>query len=85
MEDSRGRGRGNPWNRGRGRGQNQNYSGRKKPGPDKSSETKFQEAHARHQASLQKHIKQDYESSSEEEELESDNILCKLHSIMDLP
>ncbi|XP_067003149.2 NF-X1-type zinc finger protein NFXL1 [Anabrus simplex] len=76
-----GRARGNPWNR----GGHQSNQTRKKPGGDPkpgkkptsgpTSEDKFREAQARLQASVQKHIKPDYESSSEEEELESDNIL----------
>ncbi|KAJ9591018.1 hypothetical protein L9F63_027774 [Diploptera punctata] len=70
MDTSKGRGRGNPWNRGKGRGtsqsfpsvgqQHNNINVNKKPGAEISAQ----------------HIKQgDYDSSSEEEELESDNIL----------
>lgn len=73
----RGRGRGsNPWNQGGGRGgHNQNHAAKKKPSPELMAQTKFQEAQARLQASVQNHIKQEYDSSSEEEELESDSIL----------
>jgi hypothetical protein len=77
MDDShRGRGRGsNPWIRGGGRGgHNQNHATRKKPSPEVLAQNKFHEAQARLQASVQKHMKQEYDSS-EEEELESDNIL----------
>jgi hypothetical protein len=80
MNDSnRGRGRGtNPWNRYGGRsGQNQNRDTKKKTSSEVSAQNRFQEAQARLQASVQKHIKQDYDSSSEEEDLESDNILGK--------
>ncbi|XP_021938982.1 NF-X1-type zinc finger protein NFXL1 isoform X3 [Zootermopsis nevadensis] len=78
MNDThRGGGRGsNPWNRGGGRGgYNQNHASRKKPSPEVLAQNKFYEAQARLQASVQKHIKQEYDSSSEEEELQSDNIL----------
>ncbi|KAJ9577747.1 hypothetical protein L9F63_005667 [Diploptera punctata] len=86
MDTSKGRGRGNPWNRGKGRGtsqsfpsvgqQHNNINVNKKPGAEISAQSKFQKAQARLQASVQKHIKQgDYDSSSEEEELESDSIL----------
>lgn len=72
---SHGRGRGNPWNT-RG-GQHFNQKPRS-DGPTeaniKSAQNRFQEARNRLQASVQKHINQDYESSSEEEELESENI-----------
>lgn len=73
----RGRGRGsNPWNQGRGRDvHNQNHAVKKKPSAEFLAQTKFQEAQARLQASVQKHIKQEYDSSSEEEELESDSIV----------
>lgn len=37
------------------------------------AEVKFKEAHGKLQAAVRKHV-QDYESSSEEEELESENI-----------
>lgn len=80
MNDSnRGRGRGtNPWNRGGGRsGQDRNHDTKKKPSSEVLAQNRFQEAHARLQASVQKHIKQEYDSSSEEEDLESDNILGK--------
>ena len=82
MDDLRIRGRGNPLNRGtgRGRGRGQQYNNvniNRKPGPELSALSKFQEAQARFQASVQKHIKQEYDSSSEEEELESDSILGK--------
>jgi hypothetical protein len=72
-----GRGRGsNPWNRGGGKGgHNQNHGTKKKPSPEFMAQAKFQEAQARLQASVQKHVKQEYDSSSEEEELESENIL----------
>jgi hypothetical protein len=73
----RGRGRGsNPWNQGGGRGGHiQNHATKKKPSPELVAQTKFQEAQARLQASVRKHIKQEYDTSSEEEELESDSIL----------
>nr|CAD7403377.1 unnamed protein product [Timema cristinae] len=73
MDSSRGRGRGsNPWNRG-GR---QNIASKKDvPKVNVTAKLRFEEAQARLQASVQKHIKPDYESSSEEDELESDNIL----------
>nr|CAD7597142.1 unnamed protein product [Timema genevievae] len=73
MDGSRGRGRGsNPWNRG-GR---QNITSKKDvPKANLTAKLRFEEAQARLQASVQKHIKPDYESSSEEDELESDNIL----------
>jgi hypothetical protein len=76
-ESHKGRGRSsNPWNRGGGRGgHNQNHAIRKKPSPEVLAQNKFHEAQARLQASVQKHIKQEYDSSSEEEELESDSIL----------
>jgi hypothetical protein len=76
----RGRGRDrNPWNQGGGRGgHNQNHATKKKPSPEFLAQTKFQEAQARLQASVQKHIKQEYDSSSEEEELESDSILGEM-------
>ena len=75
-----GRGRPNPWNRGRGRGrgraqEHNNASINEGPGSELSAQNRFHEAQARLQASIQKHIKQEYDSSSEEEELESDNIL----------
>jgi hypothetical protein len=75
----RGRGRGtNPWNRGGGRsGQNQDHDSKKKPSSEVVAQNRFQEAQARLQASVQKHIKQDYGSSSEEEDLESDSIVGK--------
>lgn len=38
------------------------------------AEIKFKEAHQKLQAAVKKHVK-DYESSSEEEELESENII----------
>lgn len=52
---------------------------KKKPVPKRqnaptSAEVRFKEAHGKLQAAVQKHIK-DYESSSEEEELESENII----------
>lgn len=75
----RGRGRGtNPWSRGEVRsGQNQNRDTKKKQSSEVEAQNRFQEAQARLQASVQKHIKQDYDSSSEEEDLESDSILGK--------
>jgi len=75
----RGRGRGtNPWSRGEVRsGQNQNRDTKKKQSSEVEAQSRFQEAQARLQASVQKHIKQDYDSSSEEEDLESDSILGK--------
>jgi hypothetical protein len=75
----RGRGRGtNPWSRGEVRsGQNRNHDTKKKPNSEVEAQNKFQEAQARLQASVQKHMKQDYDSSSEEEDLESDSILGK--------
>jgi len=75
----RGRGRGtNPWSRVEVRsGQKQNYDTKKKPSSEVEAQNRFQEAQARLQASVQKHIKQDYDSSSEEEDLESDSILGK--------
>jgi hypothetical protein len=76
----RGRGRdSNPWNKGGGRGaHSQNHVARKKPSPEVLAQNKFYEAQARFQASVQKHIKQEYYSSSEEEELESDSILGEM-------
>nr|CAD7576458.1 unnamed protein product [Timema californicum] len=73
MDGSRGRGRGsNPWNR----GGKQNITSKKDvPKANVTAKLRFEEAQARLQASVQKHIKPDYESSSEEDELESDNIL----------
>jgi hypothetical protein len=88
MNDSRrGRGRGtNPWNRGGGRsGHNQNHDSKKKPSSEVVAQNRFQEAQARLQASVQKHIKQDYESSSEEEDVESDRILGKSPCFVGLP
>lgn len=78
MDNWRVRGRGNPWNRGRGRGRGQQHNNvniNRNPGPELSAQNKFQEAQARLQASVQKHIKQEYDSSEEEDELESDSIL----------
>lgn len=82
---SQGRGRGNPWNTRGG----QNFNQKQRPnGPTeaniKSAQNKFQEARNRLQASVQKHINHDYESSSEEEELESENIFGKLIVIFNL-
>ena len=80
MDNShRGRGRGtNPWSRGEVRsGRNQNHDTKKKPSSEVEAQNRFQEAQARLQASVQKHIKQDYDLSSEEEDLESDSILGK--------
>jgi len=76
---NRGRGRGtNPWSRGEVRsGQNQNYDTKMKPSSEVEAKNRFQEAQARLQASVQKHVKQDYDSSSEEEDLENDSILGK--------
>jgi hypothetical protein len=75
FDQARGRGS-NPWNRGRRRGgHNQNHDNKEKPSPELVAHTKFQEAQARLQASVKKHIKQEYDSSSEEEELESESIL----------
>nr|CAD7442488.1 unnamed protein product [Timema bartmani] len=78
MDGSRGRGRvSNPWNR----GGSQNITSKKDvPKANVTAKLRFEEAQARLQASVQKHIKPDYESSSEEDELESDNILVKLDS-----
>lgn len=68
----------NPWS--------QNVAKKKSPAPVRQSaptpaEVRFKEAHGKLQAAVQKHIK-DYESSSEEEELESENIIgingCRL-------
>ena len=75
----RGRGRGtNPWSRGLVRsGQNQNRDTKKKPSSEVKAQNRFQEAQTRLQVCVQKHIKQDYDSSSEEEDLESDSILGK--------
>lgn len=72
-----GRGRGSPWSRG---GHSFNQKPRASGSVEaniKSAQNKFQEARNRLQASVQKHINQDYESSSEEEELESENIFGK--------
>uniref|UniRef100_A0A1B6M9W0 Uncharacterized protein n=1 Tax=Graphocephala atropunctata TaxID=36148 RepID=A0A1B6M9W0_9HEMI len=76
-----GRGRGNPWTRGRGNKQSQNS----KPGNDankqkpnissSTSEDKFQKAKLQMKEAAEKHKLTSYESSSEEEELESENIL----------
>lgn len=75
---SQGHGRGYPLN---SKGE-QNFNQKSRPsGPTeaniKSAENKFQEACNRLHASVQKHINQDYESSSEDEELESENIFGK--------
>ena len=79
MNDLRPRGHGNPWNRGRGRGRGQQHNNvvNRISEPKLSAQSKFQEAQARLQASVQKHLKQEYDSSSEEEELESNSILGK--------
>lgn len=71
--ENKGRGRGNPWNK----NQNKNH----RPGiPDfylTKTPNKFLEAQSRLQASIQKHLStgNEYESSSEEEDLESESIL----------
>lgn len=66
----------NPWNK-------NNQQKKSKPNTynlEKSSPTpseiKFKEAHSKLQAAVKKHVK-DYESSSEEEELESNNLIGK--------
>lgn len=81
-EMSRPGGRGNPWNRSGGDRKKRVENGwtdgpsRSPAVPDAmSAQNKFQEAHLKMQKSVQKYMRQEYESSSEEEELESDNIL----------
>ncbi|XP_049812218.1 NF-X1-type zinc finger protein NFXL1 [Schistocerca nitens] len=82
MESRRG-GRGNPWNRGGGRGsnargrktENKNQNTRSVPLQMPTAEERFKEAQLKQQASLQKHLSTGYESSSEEDDLENDNIL----------
>lgn len=71
-------GHANPWNT----RSEQNFNQKSRPsGPTeaniKSAQNKFQEACNRLRASVQRHTNQNYESSSEEEELESKNIFGK--------
>ncbi|XP_014247363.1 NF-X1-type zinc finger protein NFXL1-like [Cimex lectularius] len=82
---SRPGGRGNPWNRSGGDRKKRVENGwtdgpsRSPAVPDAmSAQNKFQEAHLKMQKSVQKYMRQEYESSSEEEELESDNILASV-------
>lgn len=63
----------NPWNKSTQQKKTKpnTYNLEKSPTP---SEIKFKEAHSKLQAAVKKHVK-DYESSSEEEELESNNLI----------
>lgn len=65
----------NPWNKSTQQKKTKpnTYNLEKSPTP---SEIKFKEAHSKLQAAVKKHVK-DYESSSEEEELESNNLIGK--------
>ncbi|KAJ8941972.1 hypothetical protein NQ314_010196 [Rhamnusium bicolor] len=67
----------NPWNKNiQQKKTKQNVSHNlEKPSPT-PSEVKFKEAQSKLQAAVKKHVK-DYESSSEEEELESSNLIGK--------
>lgn len=61
----------NPWHN--------NHHGAKKGLASNNSEQKFKQAQIKLQAAVEKHAK-DFESSSDEEELESENVIGMLQS-----
>ncbi|CAH0546976.1 unnamed protein product [Brassicogethes aeneus] len=65
----------NPWNMKKTSTKSQSFNLQKSPTfEQRSAEVKFKEAHKKLQAAVQKHV-QDYESSSDEEELEVNNVI----------
>lgn len=68
----------NPWNQNRNQPKKPKTKLENSPTPaqQKSADLKFKEAQKKLQAAVQKHVKE-YESSSDEEELESKNVIGK--------